>query len=145
MLKLASSYMRQAEARVKNASRAFEDGNYPYTLRLSQESVELCLKASLRLVGIEYPKVHDVSDILVKYVDRFPEWFGREVGFLSETSKKLVMKRELSFYGGEESLLSPEELISREDAYDALKRAEKTFELCSRLLNEYRERVSEDE
>ncbi len=50
--KLAASYIRQAEARVKDASDAYKNKNYPYTLRLSQEAVELSLKASLRLVGI---------------------------------------------------------------------------------------------
>lgn len=137
ILSLASSYIRQAEARVKTAINAFREGNYPYALRSSQEAVELCLKASLRLIGIEYPKIHDVSDILLKYIDRFPEWFRREGEFLSETSKKLVLKRELSFYGGEEALLTPEELISRDDAKDAIDRAEKTLNLCRKLLGEY--------
>jgi HEPN domain-containing protein len=45
-------------------------------VRLSQECVELSLKAVLKAVGIEYPKIHDVSDILIDFVDRFPEWLG---------------------------------------------------------------------
>ena len=144
MLKLSLSYMKQAEARVKDAVEAFNDDNYPYALRLSQESVELCLKASLRLVGIEYPKVHDVSNILIRYIDRFPDWFRKEGEFLSETSKKLVMKRELSFYGGEEVLLTPDELISKEDAHEAVKRAEKIFKICSKLIDEYEERYERE-
>lgn len=144
LLRLASSYIRQAGARVRDASRAFEEANYPYTLRLSQEAVELCLKASLRLVGIEYPKIHDVSDILKLYRDRFPDWFKREIDYLAETSRKLALKREISFYGGEEALLTPEDLISREDAYDALNRAGKTLQLCNKLLDEYMENISRD-
>jgi HEPN domain-containing protein len=39
--------------RLKHAKEAFESGNYPYVVRQCQEAVELLLKASLRLVGIE--------------------------------------------------------------------------------------------
>lgn len=128
--------MRQAEARLKDAEEAYPEENYPYTVRLSQECVELCLKAILKAVGIEYPKVHDVSDVLLDVKRRFPEWFQAETGFLSESSKILVKKREPSLYGGEEELLSPEDIIGKKDAEDAIKRARKTFESCKRLLKE---------
>ena len=135
LLKVAKAYLRQAEARLKDAKDALLDGNYPYAVRLSQECVELSLKAVLKAVGIEYPKIHDVSDILVDVEARFPEWFRAEVGFLRESSKALVKKREISLYGGEEAFLSPEEVISRGDAEDATQRADKTYELCRRLVD----------
>jgi len=135
LLKVAKAYLRQAEARLKDAKDALLDGNYPYAVRLSQECVELSLKAVLKAVGIEYPKIHDVSDILVDVEARFPEWFRAEVGFLRESSKVLVKKREISLYGGEEAFLSPEEVISRGDAEDATQRADKTYELCRRLVD----------
>ncbi|MGQ9468362.1 MAG: HEPN domain-containing protein [Nitrososphaerales archaeon] len=138
LIKLAESYMRQAEARLKNAEKARVEGNYPYTVRLSQECVELCLKAVLKAVGIEYPKIHDVSDILLDFKHRFPEWFQAETSFLSESSKILVKKREASLYGGEEAFLSPEDIIGERDAEDALGRSRKTFSLCRRLLEELR-------
>ncbi len=137
LLKLAKSYLRQASDRLADAARALERGNYPYALRLSQESVELSLKASLRIVGIEYPKVHDVSDLLLEYKERFPDWFREEVEFLAETSRRLSSKRELSLYGGEEALLTPEELVSREDAVEAVERASKTLERVRRLISHY--------
>ncbi|GBC71983.1 hypothetical protein HRbin02_01772 [Candidatus Calditenuaceae archaeon HR02] len=137
LLKLARAYLRQADDRLADAARALEKGNHPYALRLSQESVELSLKASLRIIGIEYPKIHDVSDLLLAYRERFPGWFREKIDFLAETSRRLSSKRELSFYGGEEALLTPEELISREDAIDALERASKTLELVKRLIHHY--------
>ncbi len=73
--------------------------------------------------------------------DRFPKWFSEEIDFLAETSKKLMMKREISFYGGKGALLTPEELISEKDAYDALKIAEKTYMLCSKFLKEYIDKI----
>ena len=57
------------------------------------------LKASLKLVGIEYPKAHDVSDVLLENRDRLPEWFGRKIEFMAKASSKLAAKRELAFYG----------------------------------------------
>lgn len=95
ILKLASSYIRQG--RVSDAIEAYRNANYPYALRLSQEAVELSLKASLILIGIEYPKIHDVSGILKLYRERFPKWFRSEIDFLAETSSRLAIKREISF------------------------------------------------
>ena len=84
LLKIAKAYLRQAEARLKDAKEALADGNYPYAVRLSQECVEMSLKAVLKAVGIEYPKVHDVSDVLVDVEDRFPDWFRAELQFLCQ-------------------------------------------------------------
>ncbi|MEM1886019.1 MAG: HEPN domain-containing protein [Nitrososphaerota archaeon] len=136
LLKIAKSYLRQAEARLKDAKDALAEGNYPYAVRLSQECVELSLKAVLKAVGIDYPKVHDVSDILLDIKERFPEWFKAEIEFLRESSKILAKKREISLYGGEEAFLAPEDVISREDADDAVRRATITHELCNRLVIE---------
>ena len=136
LIKIAKSYLRQAKARLKDAKEAFLESNFPYAVRLSQECVELSLKAILKAVGIEYPKVHDVSDVMVEVKERFPEWFRLELEFLRESSKILVKKRELSLYGGEEALLTPDEIIDKKDAEDATKRAEKTYALCEKLLME---------
>ncbi|MGC9019875.1 MAG: HEPN domain-containing protein [Candidatus Methanodesulfokora sp.] len=135
-MKVAKSYLRQAEARLKYAHNSIEEENYPYAVRLSQECVELCLKAVLKAVGVEYPKIHDVSDVLLDFKDRFPDWFQEELDFLSESSKILVKKREPSFYGAEEDVLSPEEVMDEEDAKDAIKKAVKTFDLCKKLIEE---------
>ncbi|MFN3621421.1 MAG: hypothetical protein ACK4TI_00865, partial [Nitrososphaerales archaeon] len=84
----------------------------------------------------EYPKIHDVSDVMMLVKDRFPSWFKAEIDFLSESSKILVKKREISLYGGEEAFLTPEEVIDKRDAEDAVKRADKTYSLCGKLIAE---------
>ncbi len=122
---------------MRDAREALAEGLYPYALRLSQECVELSLKAALRIVGIEYPKKHDVSDVLVMAKERFPEWFREEIDFLADTSRVLAKKREVSMYGDEALMLSPDEVVSREEARVAVESAEKTYRLCRRLLNEY--------
>ena len=50
---------------MKHAKEAFESGNYPYVVRQCQEAVELLLKASLRLVGIEL--VTDLEIVVISY------------------------------------------------------------------------------
>jgi len=136
LIKVAKAYLRQAEARLRDAEDACAEGNNPYAVRLSQECVELSLKAVLKAVGIEYPKVHDVSDVLLSVRQRFPAWFQEELGGLSESSRVLAKKRELSFYGGEEAFLTPDEVMSGEDARDAVERAGRAFALCRRLVEE---------
>ncbi len=136
LLKIALSYLRQAKARLEDAKDAVKERNYPYAVRLSQECVELCLKAVLKAVGIEYPKVHDVSDVLMDVKARFPAWFQKEMDYMCESSKRLVKKRELSLYGGEEAFLSPNDVINRTDAQDAVRRADKTFQLCHKLITQ---------
>jgi len=70
---MARAYLKQAQERLKHAKEALKNGNYPYVIRQSQESVELSLKAALRLVGIEPPKWHDVGPALKKEAEKFPD------------------------------------------------------------------------
>lgn len=132
LLKIAQSYLKQAGARLEDAQEACGEGNYPYAVRLSQECVELCLKA----VGIEYPKIHEVSDVALSFKERFPRWFQEELDHLAESSKILFKKREVSFYGGEDAFLSPDEVLGEEDAKDAVERASKAFSFCKKLIDE---------
>lgn len=136
LMDIAKSYLKQANARLKDAEEALREGLNPYALRLSQECVELSLKAALKIVAIEYPKKHDVSDVLIQVRDRFPEWFQREIDFMANTSRTLAKKRSISMYGDETFTLSPEELVSGEEARIAVENAKKTYSLCRKLLDE---------
>lgn len=135
-IRVAKSYLRQAKARLADAEDAVKEENHPYAVRLSQECVEFSLKAVLKTVGIEYPKIHDVSDIFPGIRDRFPDWFKLEIDFLRESSKLLFKKREPSMYGDDEAILSPNEVMSKDDAEDATDRAEKAYSLCEKLIVE---------
>lgn len=138
MLQVSESFLRQAHARLRDAEGALKEGLNPYALRLSQECVELSLKAALKLVGIEYPKKHDVSRPLIGAKSRFPEWFQSEIGFMADACRSLAKKREISMYGDDASFLSPDELITKEEAEIAVGQAKKVHELCKRLLSELR-------
>jgi HEPN domain-containing protein len=84
---------------------------YAYCIRQSQEAVELMLKASLRIVGIEPPKWHDVGPVLMEFAERFPLWFRERIPELAATSRWLRREREPSMYGDEEWVFHPQSFI----------------------------------
>ncbi|MEM1962396.1 MAG: HEPN domain-containing protein [Sulfolobales archaeon] len=135
---MAQSYLRQAEERIRHAKEALERGNYPYVVRQCQESVELLLKAALRLVGVEVPKWHDVGPVLKREAQRFPEWFQVEIPALARISRKLRRERELSMYGDEESGIPPDELYDRSDAEEALNYALNVYSIVLKLIQQHK-------
>ncbi len=132
---IAQSLLNQAARRLETAERELKSGSLAYSVRSSQEAVELGLKAALRLIGIEYPKKHDVSTVLIRFRDKFPPWFP--IGELATISRKLSEKRELAMYGDELSMTPADQLFDRSDAEEALVLAKKTYENVKKLLDEY--------
>ena len=136
LTELALGYLGQAEARLRYANSALGEGNNPLAVRLAQECVELCVKAELRAVAIEYPKQHEVSVLLAQFGERFPQWFRDEIPFTHEASVSLFKLRELAFYGGENTALPPDKVISKEDGKRAVDHAQRVFRTCKKLLGE---------
>lgn len=125
--------LMEARLRFQTADRALKGGNYAFAFRQAQECVELSLKGALRRVGVEYPKVHDVGDVLEATSDRFPEWFRSKIADFSEISTALAERREMSMYGDERSGLAPAEIFGREDAESAVDQARKILGACEKL------------
>lgn len=124
-VEMAKSYLDNAGIILNEAEESYKKGLFHRVIRLSQESVELSLKAALRIIGIEYPKSHDVSDILIEYKERFPEWFKKELNKLAEGSTWLSEKRGLAMYGDEIKGIPPNKLFDRDDALKALSYSKK--------------------
>lgn len=53
----------EAERIFQDLDRLYKDGEWNLTIRRSQEVIELSLKALLRMMGVDYPKEHDVGKI----------------------------------------------------------------------------------
>jgi hypothetical protein len=83
-------------------------------VRESQEIVELALKGLLRSCGIDPPRIHDVSAVLVAERERLPEAVREGLDELTGISRQLRRDLELAFYGAED--LTPTGFYSREDA-----------------------------
>jgi len=98
--------------------------------------MELSLKAALRFLAVEYPREHNVRDVLLEVANSrmLPEWFMAEVEFVAAVSSDLAMKRGPAFYGDEQALRPPSSIFTQTDASSALKDAGKVYENCKRLL-----------
>lgn len=136
---MALEYLKRSQRYIVEARRAMEEADYPTAVRRCQESVEMAVKGVLRLLGIEYPRKHDVSDVLqdLRNMDEIPKFFKDEISFISSVTSRLASIRGLAMYGDESSLTPPSKLFSREDAEEALNDSKKVLELCLALFNEW--------
>jgi len=114
---LAADYVRRADTRLRAVDVLFDGKSWADVVRESQEVVELALKGLLRACGIDPPRIHDVSEILLAERQRLPEELGPEVERMGEISRELRRDRELAFYGAED--LTPSGFYSRNDALKA--------------------------
>ena len=131
---MAASALRIASRIFEEAKRYRTEGAWNLVIRRCQEAVELSLKGLLRLLGLEVPKVHDVSGFLRRYSDRLPLPIAENLNRIARISRTLREEREISFYGDESAGFSPEELYTEEDADRALDDAEFVLELCREAI-----------
>ena len=114
---LARDYITRAGGRLRALDVLYEDGHWADVVRESQEVVELALKAMLRAHGVEPPRLHDVSDVLLAERENLPPAFTAQLDALVRISRELRRDRELAFYGAED--LTPSGFYSKEDATKA--------------------------
>lgn len=134
---LGKAYLEDAEYSLRECEQALKNNYYHRAVRRAQECVELCLKAILRLYGIEYPKTHEVSISLLKIENLLPEWFKQELNFIVEVSTSLTLQRAPSFYGDEYRKTPARKLFRKDDAEKALSMARKVLELTCKLYDEW--------
>lgn len=92
---------------IKEAERIFqrdlriarEDKDYNMVVRRAQEAVELFLKGALKILGVDYPKVHDVGEVFIKRVqEKYPSVDKRLLEKIKVISMWLGEARAPSFY-----------------------------------------------
>ena len=130
--RLARSYMEKATIRIKALKFLHGEGGYSDVVREAQECVELLLKGVLRCLGIEAPKIHDVSRVLHDKAELLPEIFRAHLDEVSRISRELRKDRELAFYGTDDWI--PTEEYSVDDSLEAIRKAERIFELVSQVI-----------
>jgi HEPN domain-containing protein len=114
---LAGDYVRRAGARLRALDALFDAESWADVVRESQEVVELALKGLLRACGIDAPRIHDVSGVLLDERARLPDALHKDLDALARISRQLRRDRELAFYGSED--LTPSDFYSRDDATEA--------------------------
>ena len=124
---LAADYVRRSEVRLEALDVLYRGESWADVVRESQEVVELTLKGLLRGRGIETPRIHDVSEILMAERERLPASLLPQLEFLCGVSRELRRDRELAFYGAED--LTPSGFYTEEDAKKARQNARQTVEL----------------
>jgi HEPN domain-containing protein len=123
---LAADHVRRAEIRLEALDVLFKHESWADVVRESQEVVELALKGLLRAHGVEPPRIHDVSDVLLAERQRLPDSLQEKLDNLASISRELRRDRELAFYGAED--LTPSGFYSRSDAERARDGARRTVE-----------------
>ncbi len=118
-LDLARSYFVKAEKRLKALEVLFRERDYSDVIREGQEIAELCVKGLLRFVGIEPPKYHDVSALMMEHRERFAGIALKDLKRIARISKTLRKERELAFYGDIDFI--PTEEYGRSDAARVMK------------------------
>lgn len=115
---LAAAYLVKAQKRLKILGVLLDEAAYSDVVREAQEIVELALKGMLRQVGIEPPKWHDVSDMLLEYRERYPTPVSERIERLAQISSWLRKEREFAFYGDVDFI--PTERYTQADAERAI-------------------------
>jgi hypothetical protein len=129
---LAQSYLKKSTDRLDILDLLFNKEAYSDVVREAQEIVELCLKGLLRYGGIEPPKYHDVSPLVVEHQERFIEISPEEIMKIAKISKKLRKDRELAFYGDIDFI--PTEEYTAEDAREAMEGAQFVVDMAKRVM-----------
>lgn len=132
--KLVEDYLKKGKIRIKALDFYKQHKDYSDVVREAQEVVELLLKAILRNVGIEIPKVHDVSKTIEKNLDYMPSSIKENISEIKRISKSLRKEREISFYGADDFI--PTEEYTEEEANKAIKDAKFIYEIIKKGLNE---------
>lgn len=123
--KLSESYLEKGRLRLETLEFLHQKGGYSDVVREAQECVELLLKALLRTLGIEVPKIHDVSRTLKQNTTKLPSLIQENLDEISEISRSLRKERELSFYGSDDWI--PTEEYSAEDSQVAIEKTKKIY------------------
>lgn len=129
---LSKSYLHRAQIRFGLLKNYLDVNDFADVIREAQETVELLQKGILIKLGVQPPKWHDVSDIIVKNKGRLPQKWQKSVVVLRRGSKWLRSQREAAFYGDMDFI--PEESYTRNDAQKAIAIAQKFLLLAQEVI-----------
>ncbi|MGB9840139.1 HEPN domain-containing protein [Thermovenabulum sp.] len=129
---LARSYLLKAQKRLKILNVLLEEEAYSDVIREAQEIVELAVKGMLRQIGIDPPKQHEVSSLLIEYKERLPRDVISDLNEVMRISKWLRKEREFSFYGDIDFI--PTEEYTLEDAEKAIKDAVFVVSIAQKVI-----------
>jgi HEPN domain-containing protein len=123
---LGNKLLNEAEEYYAEMLRAYERGSWNVVVRRAQEVVELSLKGLLKMIGIEYPKEHDVGDVFERACrEKRIEVEVKTLDRIKQTSSRLARERAPAFY--------MDRLYSEEQAQEAKEGAEHVIGMAREL------------
>jgi HEPN domain-containing protein len=112
-------------------TRAYEGGHWNVAVRHAQEVVELYLKMTLKMIGVEYPKSHDIGPVFTRVcIERNLGVDPEELNKINDISKNLAEKRGPAFYA--------ERIYTQEDGEKAKADAEFVMNFAESLSKKLR-------
>jgi HEPN domain-containing protein len=137
---MAEDYLARSQRCLTEAQNALKDNDYPMAIRRSQECIEMAIKGILRAVSVEFPREHDVNDVLmgVKWKEiGSPVWFVYRVEDMARIMREITPKRGLAMYGLEKEMKPASAIFSHEDGIKASTDAGFVYETCRKFLQEW--------
>lgn len=134
-VEMAKDYAFRAKRCLKEARLALDENDAASTIRRSQEALELIVKALLRLIGIEYPRSHDVSDVLLEWRDKLPRELKDRIEDLASLISELASIRGPAFYGYEREGITASQAFSLEYARGVFGRVEEYISYIGAIID----------
>ncbi len=130
--------LAEAELDLERVNSEYRSKHWNRVVRASQEAVEHGLKGLLKMMGVEYPKVHDVGDVFeMACTEKGIDISEKILQEIKEVSTKLAEERAPAFY--------MEKVYTKQEAEEAMQSAEKVLEevrkLAERLKAGYIKRI----
>ena len=101
---LAELMIKRAERWLLSSKDALKGERYDDAVYCAQMCAEQSSKAVLVLLGVEYPKAHDVSDAMRAVESKMPGWFRQRLDEICLILMDLAERRGLAGYGFEKGL-----------------------------------------
>ena len=118
--------IEDAEIYYNEMEMVFKKGRWNIVVRRAQEVVELSLKGILKIACIDYPKIHDVAPLFVKFIkEKKLEVDEKMLEKILNISEKLAKERAPAFYG--------EKIYNEEEAKEAIEGAKEVLDFVKNL------------
>jgi len=124
--------LTKATSRLKILPVLHQDKNWSDVVCEAQEIVELATKAMLRGAGIDPPKWHDVSAVILYHLEKFPPTHHPALLHACEMARMLAKEYEQAFYGDEDTI--PTEHYTQRQSEAAIDEARFVVELCRSIV-----------
>ncbi len=91
----------------------------------------------MRLLGIEYPRTHDVSDVLLEFKDKLPEELRDGIEELAKLVAELAAIRGPAFYGYEREGIPASQAFSMNYAGEIFTKVKEYFKVIESVIKRY--------